>query len=145
MCRNIMSSSSTSISRRHVARTSCYCGLPAVVAQAWTAANPGRKFYTCQDYNPVTKTKGCRYFRWYDDRQTPWQREIILQIKAEIEDLEAEKALLGDELGRVRSGGMQYKFKAFNIRNNRYTCAGLAVGAVTTFMLILMVVIVVMK
>lgn len=89
-----MSSSSISRSRASQVPSICDCGFPAIVAQAWTDRNPGRKFWACPDYDPVTKTRGCRVFKWYDEGQTNWQKEVILRLKRDNERLEAEKNAL---------------------------------------------------
>ena len=69
-------------------RLVCYCGKVATVRTSWTVANPGRKFYGCEEY----AQKGCGFFKWYDgtcdrcDRST----EIIGGLLTTIRDLELQ-------------------------------------------------------
>ncbi|KAJ1395012.1 Zinc finger, GRF-type [Sesbania bispinosa] len=53
------SSSSSSISRR----SSCACGVEVVLMKSNTAANPGRMFWRCRNWD---KEVSCKFFRWAD-------------------------------------------------------------------------------
>ncbi|KAK9723898.1 hypothetical protein RND81_05G032800 [Saponaria officinalis] len=75
----------------------CFCGHVAVVLTSWTKDNPGRKFEACPIYNPVTKTRGCRCFRWLDENQTTWQKKVINQLVIERKLLENEAEMLQKE------------------------------------------------
>lgn len=69
------SSSSTSIS------TICHCGAPLELIKSGTQDNPCRRFLACKFYDRVTKTRGCKYFRWVDEPQTEWQRNVINDLR----------------------------------------------------------------
>lgn len=78
--------------------TYCNCGYRVVVGQCWTENNPGRKFLACPDYDSLTNTGGCKVFRWFDEGQTYWQKEVILRLKMENERLVAENNSLRTEI-----------------------------------------------
>ncbi|CAE5957890.1 unnamed protein product [Arabidopsis arenosa] len=73
----------------------CYCGKTAVLRQAWTDANPGRRFYRCgEGYKNV-----CDYFRWRDvEKPYGWQKVALLEAR----DLIREQA---EEIARLRELG----------------------------------------
>ncbi|KAK9666058.1 hypothetical protein RND81_14G156900, partial [Saponaria officinalis] len=70
-----------------------------VVLTSWTKDNPGRRFEACPIYNPVTKTRGCRCFRWLDENQTTWQKKVINQLK--------ENDMLNKEAKMMKVGILQ--------------------------------------
>ena len=63
-------------------QTVCYCGATLAIKQSNTQENPYRRFYACKFYDSVTKTRRCKYFRWVDETQTTWQRDVINQLKS---------------------------------------------------------------
>ncbi|EFH52677.1 hypothetical protein ARALYDRAFT_907208 [Arabidopsis lyrata subsp. lyrata] len=73
----------------------CYCGKTAVLCQAWTDANPGRRFYGCgEGYKNV-----CDYFRWRDvEKPYGWQKVALLEAR----DLIREQA---EQIARLRALG----------------------------------------
>ncbi|KAK9755579.1 hypothetical protein RND81_01G035900 [Saponaria officinalis] len=92
----------------------CFCGRVAVVLTSWTKDNPGRRFEACPIYNPVTKTRGCRCFRWLDENQTTWQKKVINQLvlerkllKNEAEMLQKENDMLKKEEKMMKVGILQ--------------------------------------
>lgn len=44
----------------------CSCGICASVVKTWTRVNPGRMFGACENYDWITKRRGCEFFKWYD-------------------------------------------------------------------------------
>lgn len=96
----------------------CDCGYLTTLQQAWTDKNPGRKFYACPFYDPVTKTRGCQIFDWHDKSSTLWQRDIILKLKEEKDRAEKEIEVLKKSLAeanakvrKVNSDYVQLKMK----------------------------------
>ncbi|CAN8318713.1 unnamed protein product [Cochlearia groenlandica] len=69
-------------------RVLCNCGKVAMVKQAWTDSNPGRRFYRCgEGWRGV-----CDFFAWYDvEKPHGWQKNALLEardiINAHQEDL----------------------------------------------------------
>ncbi|KAK9742929.1 hypothetical protein RND81_03G206100 [Saponaria officinalis] len=94
----------------------CYCGHPIAVQKSSTVDNPGRRFECCKLYNPTTKIRGCKYFRWIDITQTDWQRHVINKLnlenkmltsememmKEELKSLKEDKSLLGMEVDKLK-------------------------------------------
>ncbi|KAK9705532.1 hypothetical protein RND81_07G064200 [Saponaria officinalis] len=73
----------------------CNCKVPLALRKSWTSENPGRRFFTCKFYNPGTNFRGCEFFKWYDQNQCGWQRDVI-------NELVLEKKLLSKELEIVK-------------------------------------------
>ena len=76
----------------------CGCGVPVARLTSWTRENHGRKFLGCKFYDPITETRGCKFFEWVDHPDgTEWQREVINNLildkklmKGEVNDLKRE-------------------------------------------------------
>jgi hypothetical protein len=43
-------------------RPLCYCGVSARVRYVWTTSNSARKWYGCENYKVISKTKIVLYF-----------------------------------------------------------------------------------
>ncbi|KAK9698004.1 hypothetical protein RND81_08G076300 [Saponaria officinalis] len=87
------SSSLRSSNRSDGSLSKCYCGASTAILKSWTRGNPGRRFEACKYYDPITKSRGCKYFKWCDHIQTDWQKNLI-------NELLMEKKILKNELGK---------------------------------------------
>ncbi|KAK9697757.1 hypothetical protein RND81_08G059600 [Saponaria officinalis] len=58
----------------------CYCGASTAILKSWIRDNPGRRFKACKYYDPITKSRGCKYFKWCDRIQTDWQKDFINEV-----------------------------------------------------------------
>ncbi|KAK9668509.1 hypothetical protein RND81_13G065500 [Saponaria officinalis] len=76
----------------------CYCGATTAVMKSWTRDNPGRRFEACKFYDPITKSRGCKYFKWCDRIQTDWQKDLINELLVEKREMEAEISKHGRDL-----------------------------------------------
>ena len=61
----------------------CGCGFPCAKRHSWTHENPGRRFEACKKYDHDTGERGCNTFKWLDEDQTEWQREVINTLLSE--------------------------------------------------------------
>ncbi|KAK9706408.1 hypothetical protein RND81_07G122100 [Saponaria officinalis] len=87
----------------------CNCQVPLAVVKSWTRENPGRRFLTCKFYNPGIKFCGCEFFRWYDQNQCDWQRDVINELVLdkkllckEMEIIKAENSHLEEQNKRLK-------------------------------------------
>ena len=71
-------------------RKECYCGYDVTVQRGWTTKNPGRRFVACPDYDVHNNSRGCNYFKWVDNEQTDWQKDVILKLMEERRKLQWE-------------------------------------------------------
>ncbi|KAG7558553.1 Zinc finger GRF-type [Arabidopsis thaliana x Arabidopsis arenosa] len=56
----------------------CDCGKPATIRQAWTDANPGRRFYSCG----AAWRSVCDFFQWRDlEKPHGWQKTALLEAR----------------------------------------------------------------
>ncbi|KAK9665126.1 hypothetical protein RND81_14G092200 [Saponaria officinalis] len=76
----------------------CYCGATTAIVKSWTRDNPGRRFEACKYYDPITKSRGCKYFKWCDRIQTDWQKDLINELLTEKRELENELDKYGRDL-----------------------------------------------
>ncbi|KAK9677290.1 hypothetical protein RND81_11G133900 [Saponaria officinalis] len=65
--------SSSSSSRNPI---NCNCKVPVAMLKSLTSDNPGRRFLTC-------KFRFCKFFKWVDEEQSDWQRDVINQLVLE--------------------------------------------------------------
>ncbi|XP_021773255.1 uncharacterized protein LOC110737190 [Chenopodium quinoa] len=72
----------------------CACGFPCTKRHSWTHENPGRRFEACKKYNHDTGERGCNTFKWLDEEQTEWQREMINVLLAERHRLETKLTIV---------------------------------------------------
>lgn len=74
---NCNSSSSTSaVSVRQSHGPPCHCGRVTNMLMSWTDANPGRRFYKCEEHGFVI---------WADDEKPGgWQKESLLEARDQI-------------------------------------------------------------
>ncbi|KAK9742748.1 hypothetical protein RND81_03G195000 [Saponaria officinalis] len=94
-----MSRSTSSSSSRSSRK--CNCGVPLALVKSWTTDNPGRRFLTCKFYNPSTQYRGCQYFKWYDQDQCQWQKDVINQLLLDKKLLKCESEMLKVENGHL--------------------------------------------
>ncbi|XP_074304425.1 uncharacterized protein LOC141639144 [Silene latifolia] len=98
----------------------CKCGVPLALLKSWTTDNPGRRFLTCKFSNPATKNRGCGFFRWYDEEQVEWQRDVINNLVLEkkvvecnLKMLKCENTHLQDQCEKLKeANGLLRKFKS---------------------------------
>ncbi|KAK9714837.1 hypothetical protein RND81_06G123800 [Saponaria officinalis] len=76
-----MSTTTSSTSYRNP--TKCKCSVPSALLTSWTSHNPGRRFLAC-------KFCFCKYFRWVDEDQSEWQRDVINQLLLEKKLLQSD-------------------------------------------------------
>ncbi|KAK9676457.1 hypothetical protein RND81_11G078700 [Saponaria officinalis] len=76
----------------------CFCGVRTSMLKSWTHENLGRRFEACSFYDPITKSRGCKYFRWIDRTQTDWQRDTINQLMMDKKILKSDVVLLKEEV-----------------------------------------------
>ncbi|CAN1183366.1 hypothetical protein LINPERPRIM_LOCUS42781 [Linum perenne] len=66
----------------------CNCGLLAKRLYSWTAKNPGRRFYRCQN----DRVHGCTFFRWHDPEINHQEyKEVICSLRKEVLALRSAK------------------------------------------------------
>ncbi|CAE5962586.1 unnamed protein product [Arabidopsis arenosa] len=59
-------------------RVLCDCDKPAMISQAWTDANPGRRFYRCG----AAWRSVCDFFQWRDlEKPHGWQKSALLEAR----------------------------------------------------------------
>ncbi|KAL2935714.1 hypothetical protein RDABS01_018832 [Bienertia sinuspersici] len=80
-------------------REYCDCGFPVASLVSWTENNPGRRFERCKFYsgNPHDGL-GCRYWRWVDEGNVRWQRDLCNHLLAENKALKKEVSNLKEKL-----------------------------------------------
>ncbi|CAE5987980.1 unnamed protein product [Arabidopsis arenosa] len=65
----------------------CDCGKQTLIFQAWTDANPGRRFYRCG----AGWRSECNHFRWIDlEKPHGWQKQALLEARDLIKAQDAE-------------------------------------------------------
>ncbi|KAK9691283.1 hypothetical protein RND81_09G187100 [Saponaria officinalis] len=75
--------SATTSSNTYRNPSKCKCSVPPALLTSWTSHNPGRRFLAC-------KFSFCKYFRWVDEEQSEWQRDVINQLLSEKKLLQSE-------------------------------------------------------
>ncbi|KAK9705230.1 hypothetical protein RND81_07G042100 [Saponaria officinalis] len=76
-----MSTATSSTSSRNPIK--CKCSVPPALLTSWTSHNPERRFLAC-------KFRFCKYFRWVDEDQSEWQRDVINQLLLEKKLLQSD-------------------------------------------------------
>ncbi|KAK9698639.1 hypothetical protein RND81_08G119900 [Saponaria officinalis] len=87
-----MSTATSSNSSRNPSK--CKCSMPPALLTSWTSHNPGRRFLAC-------KFRFCKYFRWVDEEQSEWQRDVINQLLLEKKLLQSDNDNLRDEKSQL--------------------------------------------
>ncbi|KAK9677586.1 hypothetical protein RND81_11G153500 [Saponaria officinalis] len=96
-----MSTATSSNSSRNPSK--CKCSVPPALLTSWTSHNPGRRFLAC---------KFCcyKYFRWVDEEQSEWQRDVINQLllekkllQSDNDNLRVEKSQLVEQVIELRA------------------------------------------
>ncbi|KAK9666249.1 hypothetical protein RND81_14G171300 [Saponaria officinalis] len=112
-----MSRSTSSCSSRNP--NDCKYGVPVAIVKSWTSDNLGRRFLTSKFYNPSTQFHGCQYFKWSDEDQCQWQKDVINQLvldkkllKCEFEMLKADNAHLMELKIRISEENELLKLKS---------------------------------
>lgn len=89
----------------------CNCGLSTCIRHSSTRSNPRRRFWSCSNYDHVTRVGGCRFFEWYDIGLTAWQRDLCNALMDEKESLmnklystTIENARLRHEIEKLQGG-----------------------------------------
>ena len=86
---------SASSSSENSSIENCACGVPFARRVSWTKENPGRRFNTCVFYDPDTKSRGCKKFKWVDEPEMAvWQRKLTNKLVEEKRQLATEIKLL---------------------------------------------------
>ncbi|KAK9668849.1 hypothetical protein RND81_13G091200 [Saponaria officinalis] len=80
-----MSTDTSSTSSRNPTRYKC--SVPAALLTSWTSRNHGRRFLAC-------KFRFCKYFRWIDEEQSEWQRDVINELLLEKKLLQSDNGNL---------------------------------------------------
>ncbi|MED6222143.1 hypothetical protein PIB30_061617 [Stylosanthes scabra] len=81
-----MASQSSTSSQRSIRKRgslTCYCGEPPVLKCSKTKENPGRRFWSCTNYDIG---RGCNFFSWADGDVAPAPQEAeiaLLKMKCE--------------------------------------------------------------
>ncbi|CAH8313047.1 unnamed protein product [Eruca vesicaria subsp. sativa] len=76
--------SGSSSKRQNSGQRRCHCDLPAMITQAGTDKNPGRRFYGCPRYKLGNE---CKYFCWFDEEEgTKWQKRALIEARDEIRE-----------------------------------------------------------
>ncbi|XP_062145629.1 uncharacterized protein LOC133853649 [Alnus glutinosa] len=68
----------------------CKCGLQCPLRTSWTTANPRRRFFGCSMYDAHKKAGQCRFFLWFDRETCPWGKEVLPQLRNELNCLKEE-------------------------------------------------------
>lgn len=123
----------------------CDCGYLVTLAQSWTEKNPGRKFYACPIYDPVTKTRGCGVFEWHDQASTVWQRNIILKLKDEKERAEKENKELKKDLAEANRKLMEMNSDFVQLKMKKGGGFGVVVRGGLSSLIGLLVVVILVK
>ncbi|KAK9683627.1 hypothetical protein RND81_10G154400 [Saponaria officinalis] len=96
-----MSTPTSSTSSRYPSK--CKCSVPPALLTSWTCHNPGRRFL-------ASKYLFCKFFRWVDEEQSEWQRDVINQLllekkmlRSDNENLLVEKSQLVKQVIELRA------------------------------------------
>ena len=82
----------------------CFCGVTCAKRVSWTRENPGRRFIACKNYDPNSKWRGCKKFKWIDEDVVDWQKEVALQLIDEKDNLIMEAKIMSS---KVLKGSMK--------------------------------------
>jgi len=66
----------------------CVCGYEVESNKDWSDIDPGREYVACPFY--LDEGVGCGYFRWIAPEGTKWQRDIIIRLEKEKQELKDE-------------------------------------------------------
>ena len=72
----------------------CFCGVPCAKRVSWTRENPGRRFIACKNYDPNSKWRRCKKFKWIDENVVDWQKEVALKLIDEKDKLIMEAKIM---------------------------------------------------
>ncbi|KAK9667659.1 hypothetical protein RND81_13G003000, partial [Saponaria officinalis] len=80
----------------------CNFEISVSLLKSWTGDNSGRRFLTC-------KFRFCKFFKWVDEEQIDWQRDVINQLllekkllQCDNEILKAENLHMGDQMNKLK-------------------------------------------
>ncbi|XP_062173577.1 uncharacterized protein LOC133879042 [Alnus glutinosa] len=68
----------------------CKCGLRSPLRTSWTTVNPGRRFFGCSMYDAQKKVGQCRFSVWFDKETCPRGKEVLPQLRNELNCLKEE-------------------------------------------------------
>ncbi|XP_074291604.1 uncharacterized protein LOC141618409 [Silene latifolia] len=60
----------------------CKCGVPAAICTSYTQRNYGRRFEGCKFYKANSDMRGCGHFKWIDEAEKKWEKDVIMEILA---------------------------------------------------------------
>ena len=76
------------MSKHHSMEECCHCGHEVEYGRDWSNFDPGRQYVACPLFED--EGLGCTYFRWVDPEATKWQKDIIIKLDKENEELRTE-------------------------------------------------------
>ena len=66
----------------------CRCGHEVEYGRDWSNFDPRRQYVACPLFE--NEGLGCTYFRWVDPEDTKWQKDIIIKLNNDHEELRTE-------------------------------------------------------
>ncbi|KAK9689175.1 hypothetical protein RND81_09G040900 [Saponaria officinalis] len=117
-----MSATTSSNTSRNPSK--CKCSVSPALLTSWTSHNPGRRFLAC-------KFRFCKYFRWVDEEQSEWKRDVINQLllekkllQSENNNLRVEKSQLVEQVIELRAENHLMREKIdFGHSARTFTCS----------------------
>jgi hypothetical protein len=76
------------MSQDHSIEELCDCGYEVEMNKDWSDIDPGREYVACPLY--LDEGFGCTYFRWIVPEGTKWQRDVIIRLEKEKQELKDE-------------------------------------------------------
>ncbi|KAK4417213.1 hypothetical protein Salat_2546900 [Sesamum alatum] len=78
---------------------SCKCGKQARLKCSWTNENPGRRFYSCEDYKKIRHGRhGCDFFLWEDPPVCPRAMVVVPGLLRNIREKEKRISSLNENI-----------------------------------------------
>ena len=72
----------------HSTKEHCNCDYEVEYGRDWSDFDPGRQCDACPLFHD--EGLGCTYMRWVDPEGTEWQKEVIIKLHKENEELKNE-------------------------------------------------------
>jgi hypothetical protein len=60
----------------------CFCGVLCAKRVSWTRENPGRRFIACKNYDPNSKWRGCKKFKWLNEELEKTKKKLKIERKS---------------------------------------------------------------
>ncbi|KMS97141.1 hypothetical protein BVRB_7g178060 [Beta vulgaris subsp. vulgaris] len=90
----------------------CNCGIPVAQLVSWTENNLGRRFERCKFYSANRDDgMGCKFWRWVDEGNVHWQRDLCNQLLDENKALRREVATMKLKLDSMVEEATELKVK----------------------------------